>query len=53
MFRICLDKPGLCRATFEGFIFKKRKEEYLPADKKYQFMIDAKTECFNEEAYPF
>jgi hypothetical protein len=52
-YRICRDKPGLCRIWFTDcglFCSKKRHEEYLPAS-GYQFLLDANTVCFNETEY--
>jgi hypothetical protein len=55
-YRICKDKPGLCRVSYKEKCFigicrrGDRVEEYLPAS-QYQFLLDANTECANEDAY--
>lgn len=56
-FKICIDKPGFCRFTYEkscflGVFCKKgeRLEEYLPVE-KYRFLLDADTRCASKEIY--
>lgn len=57
-FKICMDKPGLCRRECHKkcFLFICGKEdcneEYIPVD-RYQFLIDSKSRCFNKGTYPF
>lgn len=54
-FKVCQDKPGLCRIWFTDcglFCRKKRHEEYVPAS-NYRFLLDAKTRCFAKDKYPF
>lgn len=54
-YKICQDKPGLCRITYEKncnlFGCKStRLESYLPGS-RYQFLLDAKTVCFSRKSY--
>jgi hypothetical protein len=57
-FKLCLDKPGLCRMTShqDCFLFicgdKTWTEEFLAAS-DYQFLLDSDVQCFNEDVYPF
>lgn len=55
-FKICLDKPGLCRITYKhsGFLGlgRTKLEEYIPSS-NYQFLIDANTKCFQKNEYDF
>ena len=56
-FKICLDKPGLCRFSYikKGALFWKKtkmNEEYIPS-LNYQYLLDANTKCFSKEVYPF
>jgi hypothetical protein len=59
-YKVCKDKVGFCRFTqtkkcsFFGLFCKNSEveQEFVPAD-PYQFLLDAKTRCFNKERYPF
>lgn len=57
-FKVCMDKPGFCRISYKkkctlGIVcHTKLLEEYLPvAD--YEFLLKAKTRCFQKDTYPF
>lgn len=47
-FKICMDKPGLCRKYKSGWF--SHDEEYLPAS-NYKLMLDAGTKCFSVNKY--
>lgn len=55
-YKICIDKPGLCRISYKrsGFLNlgRERLEDYLPAS-NYQYLIDAGTKCFQKAEYDF
>lgn len=57
-FKVCKDKAGFCRfsTTKSCFLFfckdSDKQEEFIPVY-GYQFLLDAKTRCFNKETYPF
>lgn len=58
VFKVCLDKPGFCRHTTEKhctlrvFCKSTRHEEYIPIE-PLQFHLDAGTQCFSDDRYPF
>lgn len=58
-YRICKNKPGLCRQHFtkkKRFLKKtktKRKEEYLPIVAQYNYLLAVKAKCFSIEFYNF
>jgi hypothetical protein len=58
VFKVCLDKPGFCRHTTEKhctlgvFCQSKRHEEFIPIE-PLQFHLDAGTQCFSDDRYPF
>jgi hypothetical protein len=55
-YKICLDKPGLCRITYTKkctlgmFCKTERHEDSLPAS-GYQFLLDSDTVCFSQTEY--
>jgi len=54
-YKICMDKPGLCRHDRYKKWFLGRtwvKEEYIPIE-DYQMLLDGNTRCFSRERYPF
>ncbi len=52
-YKICKDKPGLCRITYKKKLFAKdeRIEEYLPMPEQYPFLLAGNAVCFNEDKY--
>jgi hypothetical protein len=51
-YKVCPDKPGLCRRHCDGFLFCQTKEDFLPIA-NYQFLIDADTKCGAQASYNF
>lgn len=58
-YKICLDKPGLCRIHYEKRCFlgifctkRERMEEYLPASSSYSLFINGGLVCANPSLYP-
>jgi hypothetical protein len=54
-YKVCMDKPGFCRMSYKKknwFAKPQRYESFIPIT-DYQFLIDAKTRCFNKERYNF
>lgn len=55
-YKICRDEPGFCRTTYrkQGFLGLRKEKvvEFLPVD-NYDFLIAAKTRCFQKDRYNF
>lgn len=57
VFRVCRDKPGFCRVTYEKkcqavvFCKRERHEEFIPME-PLQYHLDAATHCFSDDEYP-
>lgn len=54
-YKVCKDKAGFCRRTFKPKKWYRRKrklksEDFISID-KYDFLIQAKTRCFNKYIY--
>lgn len=48
-YKVCADKPGFCRVSYQGGFFSKKKvEEYIPIKEQYDFIVQARTTCFSE-----
>src|SRR5690349_9194366 len=39
-YKVCIDKPGLCRFRYDGWFNERIIEEYIPQD-RYEFLLDA------------